>query len=257
MLSHSEKTAEQFGPLANAYLSSAVHSHGPELVTISEVAARIGARQVLDLGCGAGHVSFALAPHAESVIAYDLSEQMLQVVNAEAQRRGLANISIQQGRVERLPFAGKSFDMICSRYSAHHWQDFGKALGEAFRVLKPGGTLIAMDTHSTGTPLLDTHLQAIELLRDGSHVRNYTLAEWTNKLEINGFQIRSQSSWRIRLDFESWVKRASTPASHVDALRSLLGKAPQEVRSFFEIGNDGSFSCDTMLIEAGCPTSRL
>jgi hypothetical protein len=44
--------------------------------------------------------------------------------------------------------------------------------------LKPGGTLAIVDTVTLGIPLVDTYFQAIELLRNCSHVRNYARAEW-------------------------------------------------------------------------------
>jgi ubiquinone/menaquinone biosynthesis C-methylase UbiE len=250
MASHSTRTDEQFGRSAKAYLSSTVHSQGPDLVTLSELAAKGAVDRVLDLGCGAGHVSFAVAPYVQSLVAYDLSDRMLQVVRDESERRKLANISTKQGLAERLPFAEKEFDWVCTRYSAHHWQDIQKALGEAFRVLRQGGVLFAIDTCSTSNPLLDTHLQAIELLRDGSHVRNYTPAEWSSKLEAVGFQIGSFKSWKIRIEFDAWVERMQTPALHVETLRSLLGNSPQEVRDFLEIAEDCSFSLNSMLMEA-------
>ncbi|WP_016683933.1 class I SAM-dependent methyltransferase, partial [Yersinia pestis] len=67
----------------------------------------------------------------------------------------LTNIEIQQGLAESLPFADQSFDIVISRYSAHHWHDVGKALREVKRVLRPGGKVIFMDVVSPGHPVLD------------------------------------------------------------------------------------------------------
>ncbi|GGH08220.1 class I SAM-dependent methyltransferase [Silvibacterium dinghuense] len=250
MPSHSEKTDDQFGRTANAYLSSTVHSQGPDLIAIAEKFTGAAKASVLDLGCGAGHVSFTIAPHAASVVACDLSARMLQVVREEAERRGLENITTRPGKAEQLPFADASFDWVCTRYSAHHWQDVSQAIGEVRRVLKPGGGFLVVDTCAPANPLLDTHMQTLELLRDGSHIRNYTLAEWRGMLEAQGFQIRAHQSWKIDLAFQSWVERMQTPALHVEALRSLLKNAPQEVRDYFHVAEDGSFQSDSLLIEA-------
>src|SRR5699024_6050348 len=103
------------------------------------------ARPVLDLGCGGGHVSYAMAPHAGEVVAYDLSADMLAVVAGAAQDRGLKNIRTVEGRVESLPFPDGQFSLIASRYSAHHWSDPAAALAEAARVLAPGGVLCIID----------------------------------------------------------------------------------------------------------------
>lgn len=250
MLSHAGKTKEQFGKTANAYLSSTVHSQGSDLVAVAEMFANAADATVLDLGCGAGHLSFTIAPHVKSVVACDLSSEMLAVVDAEAQRRGMNNITTTWAHAQQLPFADAGFDWVCTRYSAHHWMEVTQAIKEIHRVLKPGGTLIVIDTFSPAIPLLDTHMQAIELLRDGSHVRNYSFAEWSAMLEAQAFQIEASKSWKISIEFKSWVERMQTPSQHIDALKSLMKKAPQEVQTYFQIAEDGSFKMDSLLIKA-------
>lgn len=75
---------------------------------------------------------------------------MLAVVKQAASDKGLTNLSTAQGVAESLPFENESFDIVISRYSAHHWYDVGKALREVKRVLKPGGRAIFMDVVSAG-----------------------------------------------------------------------------------------------------------
>ena len=162
----------------------------------------------------------------------------------------MSNITTTQGHVQELPFRDATFDWVGTRYSAHHWTEITQAIKEIHRVLKPGGTVVVIDTSSPEAPLLDTHIQALELLRDGSHVRNYTLAEWSAILGAQGFQVGAHKTWKISLDFKTWVERTQTPQAHVEALSSLLKRAPQEVRSYFQIAADGSFEADSLLIEA-------
>lgn len=242
---HSSSITQQFGPQANAYLTSTVHAQGEDLMQIAGLFADLPQTQVLDLGCGAGHVSFQVAPHVAAVTAYDLSAQMLQVVAASAAERGLDNIAVQQGRAESLPFADASFDAVVSRYSAHHWQDLDQALREVRRVLKPGGIAVFADVVSPGHPLLDTHLQAVELLRDTSHVRDYSTAEWLQKLDNAGLHHTRCTPRRLLLSFDSWVTRMRTPQPLVEALKLLQRGASAEVRDYFDIAGDGSFSVDT------------
>ena len=75
--------------------------------------------------------------------------------------------------------ADGAFDFLACRYSAHHWRDLDAGLRQARRVLRPNAAAVFIDAVSPGAPLLDTHLQAVELLRDTSHVRDYSVAEWT------------------------------------------------------------------------------
>lgn len=248
--SHASHVVDQFGAQAAAYVTSAVHAGGADLGRIGElIHARPGTR-ALDLGCGGGHVAFAAAAAGAAVTAYDLSAEMLAAVSEEATRRGLEGIQTHQGAAETLPFTDASFDAVLTRFSAHHWRDVPAALAEARRVLRPDGLLVACDAVAPEDPLLDTHLQAVELLRDPSHVRDYRLSEWRSMLEAAGFAPGAVLASRPRMEFASWIARMRTPPTHVAAIRALQASAAADVTSHFRIEPDGSFLLDSVLIEA-------
>jgi ubiquinone/menaquinone biosynthesis C-methylase UbiE len=249
--SHAQVVQAQFGEQADAYLHSAVHAQGTEFAELQAALVTQPQARVLDLGCGAGHVAFHLAPAVAEVVAYDLSEQMLEVVAAASVKRGLGNIRTVQGAAEQLPFVDGEFDFVASRYSAHHWSDVGRALREVRRVLKPGGTAAFIDVIAPGTPLLDTHLQAVELLRDTSHVRDYSAAEWLRLVGEAGLQVQRLHRQRLRLEFGSWVQRMRTPDVFRHAIRALQQSVGAEVREYFEIADDGSFSTDVLVLWSG------
>jgi len=239
-MEHQGKVEQQFGAQAQAYLGSAVHAQGADLQQLAALAAAQarGRPHILDLGCGAGHASFAVAPHAAAVIAYDLSADMLGVVADAARARGLDSIHTRQGPAERLPFADADFDLVISRYSAHHWSDPAAALAEAARVLRPDGILCFIDVVGPEGPhaaLLDTHLQALELLRDVSHVRDYAPHEWLAMLQAAGLAAEESRRWRIDIEFVSWLARMRTPMALEAALRQLLAGAPDEVRRHYAV----------------------
>lgn len=240
----------QFGPRAAAYVASHVHAQGADLDQLEVILREQPAEAVLDLGCGGGHVSLRVAPFVQQVTAYDLAEPMLEAVAALAVDRGFTNLKTRQGAAESLPFADASFDLVVSRYSAHHWSDLNAALREARRVLSPGGRVIFMDVIAPETPLLDTWLQALELLRDPSHVRDYSASEWLSALAAAGFNPGPVSRRRLRLEFTSWIERMNTPRPHAEAIRSLEKMASADVKAHFEIEADGSFSIDTATFEA-------
>ncbi len=247
---HDANVAAQFGPRAAAYVLSPVHAAGEDLAQIAGLAATRRPARALDLGCGGGHVSFQLAAHVGEVVAFDLSEDMLNAVMSEAAARGLANIVPRQGSVEHVPFADGAVDFVASRYSAHHWRNIGVGLAEARRVLAPGGAAIFADSVSPGVPLLDTYLQAIELLRDPSHVRDYSTAEWLAFLKTAGFSPGKPVMRRVRLEFASWVARMATPEAQVRAIRALQQSMPGDAAEYFALEADGSFTIDAMTIEA-------
>jgi len=247
---HAAVVDAQFGPRAQAYVQSAVHAEGADLDALAAIAERLRPAQALDLGCGGGHAAYRMAAHAGRVTACDLSAEMLSAVRATAVARGLANVVTELAAAERLPFDAAAFDLVASRFSAHHWQDLDAGLAEARRVARPGGTAVFIDAVAPGRPLLDTHLQAVELLRDPSHVRDYTVAEWAAAVERAGFGVERMEHRRIRIDFAAWIERMRTPKVQAEAVRALQRQACAEVCAHFAIESDGSFQLDVLQLEA-------
>ncbi len=248
--SHTDAVERQFGDQANAYLTSAVHAQGKDLQRLTTLLQPHGDARLLDLGCGAGHASFTAAAVVKSVVSYDLSAQMLQVVSQAASDKKLTNIEVKQGIAESLPFDDQSFDIVISRYSAHHWHDVGQALREVKRVLRPGGKIIFMDVVSPGHPVLDIYLQTVEILRDTSHVRNYAPGEWLALFTDAGLVINEVTADRLYLEFSSWIARMRTPEYFAIAIRELQKSASDSVINHYEIQTDGSFTSDIMMIVA-------
>jgi ubiquinone/menaquinone biosynthesis C-methylase UbiE len=241
---------QQFSPVADNYRTSTVHAAGEDLAQMVAVAKLAGREYVLDAGSGAGHTALAFAPHVAHVVSVDLSQAMLAQGEHLARKRGLANLEFRQADVESLPFAGHSFDLVVSRYSAHHWPHPHRALSEFRRVLRPGGSFLLSDIVSYGDFTADTHLQTLEILRDRSHVRDHTVAAWLAMLAQEGFAGTVAYTWTLRLEFTTWVQRIATPADDVAMIRRLLDHAPAEVRAILRIEADHSFTIQGALIRA-------
>jgi ubiquinone/menaquinone biosynthesis C-methylase UbiE len=243
--------ARQFGSTAARYLRSAVHAAGADLDRLAGLAQGSPGSSILDLGCGAGHASFAVARGgARRVVAYDLAAEMLDVVAGEARARGHGQIETCAGSAERLAFEDAAFDAVVTRFSAHHWLDVRGAIHEAARVLKPGGTLVVIDVLAPEIPLLDTVLQSVELLRDLSHVRNYRESEWLAMLQSAGLSPAEVRRWKLPLEFDAWVRRIGTSADRVRALEVLFDELPREARDYFAVSQDRSFAIDAGWFEA-------
>ena len=241
--------ARQFGSTAASYVASAVHAGGADLAQMVEIAQPYAGAKVIDLGCGGGHVSYALAPIMGEVTAYDLSADMLTAVAAEAQKRGFANVATRQGPAEDLPFADGTFDAVFCRYTTHHWPDVRKGLREARRVLKSGGIAVFSDVIAPESPVLDTFLQTFEMLRDPSHVRDYSMREWVDIVTQAGFMVTGVTRRRMPLDFAQWVMRQRTPEVQVKAIRALFAAMPPDVRAHFDIRENDDFTIDPVVIE--------
>ncbi|MCD6497076.1 MAG: class I SAM-dependent methyltransferase [Deltaproteobacteria bacterium] len=93
-------------------------------------------KDVLELGCGTGLIMDRLKGRCASLTGVDLSGGML----SGAMRRGH---QVGQARVEALPFADESFDLVFSFKVLAHVERIEETLAEAARVLRPGGYLVA------------------------------------------------------------------------------------------------------------------
>ena len=230
---------------AQHYVQSTDHSAGDDLDQIEAELQNLAHAHVLDLGCGGGHVSYRAAPHVAEVVACDITESMLAAVAEQADLRGLRNIRVRQAAAEQLPFAETIFDVVLCRFTAHHWQNLEAGLREARRVLKPEGRAIFIDVTAPSHRVLDTHLQTLELLRDPSHVRDYSVAEWAVSLSHTGFAPRALTARKLRMHFPAWIARTLTTAAFAATIRSVQQAAPEQVRTYYNIEEDGSFVLDT------------
>ena len=145
-------------------------------------------RRALDLGTGGGHVVLPDgAVGGGSGRGRSLARHAGGGGGDRARERGSATSRPSRRRRSACPSRTATFDFLGCRYSAHHWRDLDGGLREARRVLEGRRAGRVHRRLRTRVALLDTHLQAIELLRDTSHVRNRTAAEWLDALARAGF----------------------------------------------------------------------
>jgi SAM-dependent methyltransferase len=121
---------------ASAYtgVHTGVDARGPAVAAVVDTKPR----RILEVGCGWGELAEWLGREtAAEVVAIDTSPRMVEL----ARERGVA---AQVGDVQALPFDDGSFDCAVAAWMLYHVPDLDGGIAELARVLRPGGTLVAI-----------------------------------------------------------------------------------------------------------------
>lgn len=103
---------------------------------------------ILDIATGTGDLAIeaALSIHPKQIIGLDISANMLQIGEEKVAKKGLQEvISMEVGDSENLRFDTNSFDAVTAAFGVRNFENLEKGLGEMYRVLKPGGTLVVLE----------------------------------------------------------------------------------------------------------------
>jgi SAM-dependent methyltransferase len=103
---------------------------------------------VLDLGSGAGAdvlISARRVGPSGKAIGLDMTDEMLELARANARKAGLENVEFRKGEIEDIPLPDASVDVVISNCVINLSGDKPRVLGEAARVLRPGGRFAVSD----------------------------------------------------------------------------------------------------------------
>ena len=144
----SDQNAElaKFGRLAEHWWDTSgemrpLHDINPLRTDFIDRRASLAGKRVLDVGCGAGILSEALARRGAQVTGLDPAEAAIDAARAHAAQEGLG-ITYEVGAGEDMPYADGSFDAVVCVDVLEHVRDRARVLAETARVLRPGGTFL-------------------------------------------------------------------------------------------------------------------
>jgi ubiquinone/menaquinone biosynthesis C-methylase UbiE len=110
--------------------------------------------QVLEIGCGTGIITLGIAPCVESVVATDISPQMIAVAENKAEGLAISNVDFRVCDGYSLPYDDQTFDVVLLFNVLHFVKEPTALLGEAHRLLKPSGRLVSVtDCYAEPAPL--------------------------------------------------------------------------------------------------------
>ncbi len=183
---------------AEAYRNAPEQREGKDLDLIVSWAE--GAETALDVATGGGHVARRLREAGLEVVSVDPAPGMQPDVIC---------------RAEDLPFADNAFDLVVSRIAPHHFEDIAAAVAEMARV---SNSLVVVED----TLFVSEQVEEAEKLRDPTHVRSYSEAEWRGMLQAAGLEIEQVESFEKRHPLEAWLDRSETPPDDRARVKELL-----------------------------------
>jgi ubiquinone/menaquinone biosynthesis C-methylase UbiE len=186
-----EKNQQAFSGQAAGFASAGdTYADAEEMAWMLEELPLTRDARALDIACGTGEFSRALAPRVHSVIGLDATPAMMEQGEKFVAQVGIDNISFQQGVVQELPFEDSSFDVVASRYAFHHFADPRPVIAEMARVCRPGGHIIIVDII---VPEAATAVEYnyYEWLCDPSHTRALNSGELETYFPLFGLEVVS------------------------------------------------------------------
>ncbi len=183
---------------AEAYRYAPEQREGADLDLIVRWAE--GSKTALDVATGGGHVTRRLREAGLEVVSSDPAPGMRPDVIC---------------RAEDLPFAADSFDLVVTRIAPHHFDDVPAAIAEMARISR---NLVVVED----TLYVSAAVEEAEILRDPTHVRSYTEAEWRTFLEEAGLVVEEVESFEKRHPLEDWLARTDTAEDDAVRVRELL-----------------------------------
>ena len=151
-LGKKEQVAQMFDSISKNYDGlNRVISFGIDVKWRKKVVKIVGEKnpkQILDIATGTGDLAIMMAGlHPDKVIGLDISAGMLEVGKEKIAKENLSDvIEMMVGDSENMPFKENSFDAITVSFGVRNFANLNKGLQEIYRVLKPGGVLVILET---------------------------------------------------------------------------------------------------------------
>jgi SAM-dependent methyltransferase len=182
------------------YAASRTHAEGDDLDQVVAWCEPGPGVTALDVATGGGHVARRLRELGCVVTSSDAAAGMRPDVVAAA---------------EELPFSDDSFDVVVCRVAAHHFTDAPRAIAEMARVSR---RLVVLED----TLWIDRLVHQAEMLRDTTHVRQYTRDELVAMFRAAGLEIRAEATFPKRHDMDDWISATGCNGACAAQVKRLL-----------------------------------
>jgi len=222
MASHTDIVVDQFTRQATPFANAASMRDADALRLLVEFS-RAGADDtVLDVACGPGLVVGAFAKVVRHASGIDLTPAMIDKAREHAAALSLTNVTWHVGNVAALPFPDRSFSLVVSRFAFHHFVDPLGVLREMARVCMRGGRVVIADVAASDDETRSDAFNRMERLRDPSHTRALTLAEWRRLFVDAGLPAPRETYYDVRGELEGLLATSFPAEGDVAVIRRMF-----------------------------------
>ena len=222
-MDHEETTIDQFTRQAAGFSSAAAMNDADAMALLLAAARLDRGDAVLDVACGPGIVTAAVAAEAGAVVGIDLTPEMLELARGRCAGQGLDNVRFDLGDVTELPYADGEFSRVVCRYALHHVTDPAAVVREMARVCAPGGRVVVADMIVADDAEAAARFNAAERARDPSHVRSMPERELLGLLRDAGLRAEPVGAYALPMELDALLARSASPDP--DGVRAIYAAA--------------------------------
>lgn len=217
---HSARILDQFTRQAAPFAQAPAHSTEESLHLFLETVSVSPEDEALDVACGPGIISCALASTAHQVTGIDFVPAMIEEAKKRQSEKKLTNLQWELGDAEHLPFEEESFSLVVTRYSFHHLLHPERVLSEMKRVCRPGGRIAVADV----TPAQEKTqgYDELEKMRDPSHVRTYSVDRIKRFGSSLGLGFLRSTSFGLQMPLEDLLNASFPPEGNAERFRRRI-----------------------------------
>jgi ubiquinone/menaquinone biosynthesis C-methylase UbiE len=236
---HVARIRAQFTRQADAYAETEQARDERALGALARLSGAGPDDRVLDVACGPGGLTLALAGLAREAVGCDVTDALLERGRYTASARGVGNVSFVWGDANALPFGDGEFDLATCRAAVHHFPQPQAVLAQMKRVVKSGGGLLIADMVSDEDPAKADYHNRIERLCDPTHVRALTRSEFAALFKAQGLTVAKAVSHEMHYDAEAWLDHGGPDAATRQQIVALLEASLETDRSGLKVRREG------------------
>ena len=168
---------------------------------------------VFEFGCGTGSTAILHAPYVKSILATDVSDNMLAVGRERAAEAGVTNVTFEHSDIETFDPQGRQFDVVLALNIIHLCRDPLAVMQKVRTLLKPGGHFIQSTVClKDAMPISPLIIPVMQLIGKAPHVKLMKRGELDRMMDEAGFDVVEQFKPEKKLTAEFIVAKSVEPA---------------------------------------------